>query len=75
MYIYVLYFILLQKENLKNCITKSVYFFYKDGFDWCDPFDVESVLTDDEKSSRETFRLYCQEKLMPRILDANRNEG
>lgn len=56
-----------------NNITKSN-FPLLDGFDWRDPFDLGSTLTDDERSTRDTFRLYCQEKLMPRIVEANRNE-
>ncbi|XP_055301266.1 glutaryl-CoA dehydrogenase, mitochondrial [Sitodiplosis mosellana] len=46
----------------------------KHGFDWQDPFQLESCLTEEEKSIRDTMRSYCQENLMPRILDANRNE-
>lgn len=36
---------------------------------------LEEQLTADEKLIRDTFRNYCQERLMPRILLANRNEG
>lgn len=45
------------------------------GFDWRDPLVLEEQLTADEKLIRDTFRNYCQERLMPRILLANRNEG
>ncbi|PNJ13441.1 GCDH isoform 12, partial [Pongo abelii] len=44
-------------------------------FDWQDPLVLEEQLTTDEILIRDTFRTYCQEKLMPRILLANRNEG
>lgn len=44
------------------------------GFDWKDPLVLEEQLTADEKLIRDTFRNYCQERLMPRILLANRNE-
>nr|XP_004672513.2 glutaryl-CoA dehydrogenase, mitochondrial isoform X1 [Jaculus jaculus] len=43
-------------------------------FDWRDPLVLEEQLTTDEKLIRDTFRNYCQEQLMPRILLANRNE-
>ena len=43
-------------------------------FQWDDPLLLESQLTDDERSMRDTARSYCQEKLMPRVLMANRNE-
>ena len=43
-------------------------------FDWQDPFLIEQELTDEERLIRDTARAYAQEKLMPRILMANRNE-
>ncbi|XP_073882200.1 glutaryl-CoA dehydrogenase, mitochondrial isoform X4 [Macaca fascicularis] len=43
-------------------------------FDWRDPLVLEEQLTTDEILIRDTFRTYCQERLMPRILLANRNE-
>ncbi|XP_069088071.1 glutaryl-CoA dehydrogenase, mitochondrial isoform X3 [Pleurodeles waltl] len=43
-------------------------------FDWQDPLLLESQLTEEEVMIRDTFRTYCQQKLMPRILMANRNE-
>lgn len=46
-----------------------------DKFDWQDPFQLEDSLTEDERSIRDTFRSYCNDKLMPRILEANRHEG
>lgn len=43
-------------------------------FQWDDPLLLESQLTDEERAIRDTARNYCQQKLMPRILMANRNE-
>ena len=43
-------------------------------FAWDDPFLLEQQLTDEEKMLRDTARAYAQEKLMPRILEANRHE-
>ncbi|KAK2505711.1 hypothetical protein MC885_020002 [Smutsia gigantea] len=43
-------------------------------FDWRDPLMLEEQLTADEILIRDTFRTYCQGRLMPRILLANRNE-
>ncbi len=43
-------------------------------FDWQDPLLFEEQLTEDEKLIRETTRQYAQEKLMTRILEANRKE-
>jgi len=44
-------------------------------FDWQDPLQFEAQLSDEERMLRDQFKSYCQEKLMPRILLANRNEG
>ncbi|CAI8006013.1 Glutaryl-CoA dehydrogenase, mitochondrial [Geodia barretti] len=43
-------------------------------FDWRDALNLESRLTEDEIIMRDQVRHYCQEKLMPRVLMANRNE-
>ena len=44
-------------------------------FDWQDAFDINDQLTEEEVILRDQFHDYCQEKLMPRILHANRDEG
>ena len=44
-------------------------------FDWKDALNLESQLTEDEIMIRDAFRDYCQEKLMPRIKEANRHES
>lgn len=41
-------------------------------FNWEDPFLLEECLDEDERLVRDTARDYCQEKLMPRIIDATR---
>ena len=43
-------------------------------FNWEDPFALESMLTDEERMVRDAARDYCQERLMPRVLEANRHE-
>ena len=43
-------------------------------FDYQDPINIESCLKDEEKIVRDQVHAYCQEKLMPRVLMANRNE-
>ncbi len=43
-------------------------------FHWDDPFLFEDQLSVEEKLIRDTARRYAQEKLMPRILEANRHE-
>ncbi len=43
-------------------------------FNWQDPFDVEDQLTIEEKLIRDTAAKYASDKLMPRILEANRHE-
>ncbi|MDI9634573.1 acyl-CoA dehydrogenase [Geitlerinema splendidum] len=43
-------------------------------FQWDDPFLFEMQLNEEEKLIRETAHRYAQDKLMPRILEANRHE-
>jgi len=43
-------------------------------FQWDDPLLLDSQLTEDERMVRDTARDYAQDKLMPRILMANRHE-
>lgn len=47
----------------------------KVNFHWQDPLLLDSLLTQDERLIRDSAHQYCQEKLMPRILLANRNEA
>jgi glutaryl-CoA dehydrogenase len=46
----------------------------KKKYKWDDAFRFEEQLSEDERLVRDTARDYAQDKLMPRILDANRNE-
>jgi glutaryl-CoA dehydrogenase len=43
-------------------------------FDWEDPLDLESELTEEERMVRDTARGYAQDKLFPRVLMDNREE-
>ena len=44
-------------------------------FDWADPFRLEDQLSEDERMIRDAARAYAQEKLLPRIIDAYRDES
>lgn len=46
----------------------------KVSFNWEDPLNLESQLTQDEIIIRDSFKTYCEEKLQPRVILANRNE-
>ncbi len=43
-------------------------------FAWEDPLLIEEQLSEDERMVRESARAYAHEKLMPRIVEANRHE-
>lgn len=43
-------------------------------FSWQDPMLLDNQLTEDERMIRDTAHDYCQQKLMPRVLEANRHE-
>ncbi|MPY68949.1 MAG: acyl-CoA dehydrogenase [Alphaproteobacteria bacterium] len=43
-------------------------------FNWEDPFLLDEQLSEDEKMVRDTARDFAQEKLLPRVIEAARNE-
>ncbi len=43
-------------------------------FAWDDPFFLEDQLSEEERLVRDTARGYAQEKLLPRVIEANRRE-
>jgi glutaryl-CoA dehydrogenase len=43
-------------------------------FQWEDPLLLDDQLSEDERLIRDTARQYCQDRLMPRVLEANRHE-
>ncbi|WP_193371223.1 acyl-CoA dehydrogenase [Pelagibius marinus] len=43
-------------------------------FVWEDPLLLEEQLSEEERMVRDAARAYCQDQLMPRILEANRHE-
>jgi len=43
-------------------------------FDWQDPLMLEEQLSEEERMVRDAARDYCQDKLMPRVLEGNRHE-
>jgi glutaryl-CoA dehydrogenase len=46
----------------------------KTDFNWEDPLDLESWLTDEEKMIRDSAHAFAQDKLMPRVKSAFRDE-
>ena len=43
-------------------------------FNWEDPFDLESQLTEDERMIRDAAHAFAQSELQPRVIEAYRNE-
>ena len=43
-------------------------------FDWSDPFALEAALAEEERMVRDTARAFCREELMPRVIEAFREE-
>uniref|UniRef100_A0A4W5NT45 Glutaryl-CoA dehydrogenase a n=1 Tax=Hucho hucho TaxID=62062 RepID=A0A4W5NT45_9TELE len=54
--------------------AKNGEFTSKVQFNWYDALELDGLLTEEEVMIRDSFRTYCQEKLMPRIIMANRHE-
>ena len=46
----------------------------KPAFQWQDPLLLNDQLTEEERMVRDSALTFCQEKLMPRVLEANRHE-
>jgi len=47
---------------------------HRPSFDPVDPFLLQDQLTEEERMVYQTAHDYCQDKLMPRVLEANRHE-
>ena len=47
----------------------------KTPFQWDDPFFLDDQLAEEERLVRDSARNYAQDRLMPRVLEANRNES
>src|SRR5271156_2057110 len=47
----------------------------KISFNWADPFDLESQLTEEERMVQKTAHAYARDKLAPRVLKAFREEA
>ena len=43
-------------------------------FKWDDALLLEEQLTEDERAMRDAAHAYCQDRLMTRVLEANRHE-
>eukprot|EP00276_Gloeochaete_wittrockiana_P021373 CAMPEP_0184346704 /NCGR_PEP_ID=MMETSP1089-20130417/14909_1 /TAXON_ID=38269 ORGANISM="Gloeochaete wittrockiana, Strain SAG46.84" /NCGR_SAMPLE_ID=MMETSP1089 /ASSEMBLY_ACC=CAM_ASM_000445 /LENGTH=422 /DNA_ID=CAMNT_0026677473 /DNA_START=45 /DNA_END=1313 /DNA_ORIENTATION=+ len=43
-------------------------------YNYADPLNLEDQLTEEERMVRDQVRTYCQEKLMPRVLEGARHE-
>jgi len=43
-------------------------------FTWDDALRLDQQLTDEERAIRDAAHAYCQEKLLPRVIQANRHE-
>ncbi|PHH64464.1 hypothetical protein CDD81_4539 [Ophiocordyceps australis] len=43
-------------------------------FDWQDPLSCRSILTEEELAISDTAERYCQDRLLPRVLQAYRDE-
>ncbi len=45
-----------------------------EGFEWSDPLLLEEQLTQEERMVRDAARAYCRDRLLPRVIRANREE-
>ena len=54
--------------------TNSTTQAHKPAFNWQDPFLLDAQLSEEERMIRDAAHDYCQSRLMPRVLEANRHE-
>ena len=53
----------------KRCLTTTKRFAHAPvPFNWEDPFDSASLLTEEELAVQETAKSYCQQRILPRVL-------
>jgi glutaryl-CoA dehydrogenase len=64
------------RTSNRSFSTKGVTFAQaeKPKFEWKDPLKLEKNLTSEEAMIKDQVHQYCQQKLLPRVLLANRNE-
>jgi len=60
---------MMQEPEGMNAPSKT-----KAAFNWEDPFDLDSQLSEEERMVRDTARDYANDKLMPRVIEAFREE-
>ncbi|KAI9095935.1 glutaryl-CoA dehydrogenase [Phlyctochytrium arcticum] len=65
--LFVIFFVVVGQRGLATAATKTK-------FDWQDAFNLNSQLTEEEQQIRDSARDYCQSKLLPRVIQATRNE-
>lgn len=61
-------------DNVHTAITPESARAKPARLDWQDPFLLDKQLEEEERMIRDTAHAYCQDKLMPRVLEANRHE-
>jgi glutaryl-CoA dehydrogenase len=62
-------------SSLAASTQKSSHKEARPSFDWADPLLIEAELDEDERLIRDSARSYCQDKLLPRVRQAFREEG
>lgn len=44
-------------------------------FNYLDPLDIDGQLTNEERTLRDQARAFCEKKLLPRVVQAFRDES
>ncbi|KAI9722867.1 MAG: hypothetical protein M1828_004433 [Chrysothrix sp. TS-e1954] len=61
-------------RGFPNGVLRRTYAVPAEPFDWKDPLKSSSLFTEEEMQIAETAESYCQERMLPRVLEAYRNE-
>ena len=63
-----------KKHVTRRFFSATPTIFSATAYDYNDPFLLEKQLSEEEKLVRDSARSYAQEKLLPRVIEANRTE-
>ncbi len=65
----------MAEMNQDDAVTPEVARSKPAAMTWDDPFLLDSQLSEEERMIRDSAAAYCQEKLLPRVVEANRHEN
>lgn len=66
---------MIANRRIASAVSRSFTTKTKNSFQWLDALNLQDQLTEEERMVQDSAKTFCQEKLMPRVLMANRHEN